>query len=301
MPDLKLISEYARRVTKCGKVVPAPAGSTFVDIPHGFLYQVTTPDQQSVTGNRPIDGDTIFIVRSIPMVMDSLTLGRIQWPGGKFLSNSLMPLSMVLGVGSFRRALTRDTVVCEPGSNIRITTSTIGVTGPTNVSMLFEGVYRYALEGGQAAAIQSAADLPRYWCNPNGNIFAPEMDLDMVLREVPDGYRWTDYRLVSNPITIAAGASVTIQIPISTAYDYLLRRLVFDPLPAFLLVRPRDGSGYELFTDYAPVFSISNAPYAQNWCLKAGTSLFIDCINPVFAGPASFTVTAVGMQQRRAQ
>lgn len=299
MADYKLISQAYQVLSKCGRPVP-PAGLAFVDIPHSFLYQVTTPANSQVTGNRFIDGDTIFLVRSIPFLQDSATSVRIQWPDGKFFSNALEPARLNAWFGSFRRPLTRDSVVCPPGSNIRVSTDTAIGGAVSNVSVLFEGVYRYGLEGGSMVPLASAADMGRYFVGPNQNIEAPEMDLDMLLSEVPEGRRQLEYRLVSPAITVAAGKTATIQIPISNAYDYLFRRLVFDPIPSGVLIRPRDGSGYELYSDYAPVDQIANSPYAVNWCLQAGTSLFIDVVNPVGNPDRTWATVVVGVQQKRA-
>jgi hypothetical protein len=302
--------------TKCGRRVIPPAGLEFLDLAKSYLYQVTTSGLSQVSGYRDITGDAPFLCRAISGIQDTATWYRVQWPDGKYLSNSLMNLTPVCWAGSFKRALTRE-VLCPAGSRILITTNNVIPNNGslTNVALLFEGVSRYAIEKATGKIWALTADQSRYYANPNMNILAPEMDLDLDGSGVPQGFRQVEYRQTSELLTYEIGGGLqlpvmfsgTIIIPSSSAFDYQLRRLEFElagPSGSTVtaLVQPRDSSGFSLSSDFVPTYLIQNSPLPKYWCIPAGTDMIFDfsvsVANPV-AGPVTVQVITVGMKQFR--
>ena len=305
-----LLQQAAKTLSKCGRRVISPDGLEFIDIPHSCpLYQVTTPASQQITGYRDIKGDTPFLCRAISAVQDVLTWYQVKWPDGKFLSNYLMSLTPNAWAGSFRRSLSRE-VVCPPESRIWVTTNTIIPNlGASNVALLFEGVRRYACDKSTGLLYALTADQARYYSNPNMNILAPEMDLDLTFPEVPQGFHQVEFRQ-SSPLALLASpaAQATVSIPSSTAFDYQLRRLEFEAIfpngvTGELLVLPRDSSGYSLCSDYVPVSLLQNVLLPHYWCVPSGSAILFDFLLQNGAGVGNVTVQAIAVgtaQYRRA-
>src|ERR1700690_3923508 len=118
------LEQAASIQTKGGRRVIPPNGLEFVDLEKKYVYQVSTPALSQVSGYRDITGEAPFICRAISAIQDVRTFYRVQWPDGKYLSNTIMDLTPVCWAGSFRRALTRE-VVCDAGSRILVTTNTV--------------------------------------------------------------------------------------------------------------------------------------------------------------------------------
>jgi len=307
------LQQAAAIQNKCGRRVLPPAGLEFVDLAKSYLYQVYTPGSSQISGYRDITGDAPFICRAISAIQDIETFYRVQWPNGRYLSNTIMNLTPVAWAGSFRRPLTRE-VLCDAGSRVLITTNTIlGAGAASNVALLFEGVSRYAIDKatGKIRALTSAE--ARYCNNPNMNILAPEMDLDLHGSGVPAGYRQVEFRRVSQVLTFPVGVgapnpyplSGTVIIPSSSAYDYQLRRMEFEiagPAGSTVtaLVNPRDSSGFSLCSDFVPTNLLQNSPLPKFWCIANGTDIIFD-FNLSVANPSAGTVTVqvitVGMKQ----
>jgi hypothetical protein len=308
------LQQAAAIQTKCGRRVIPPAGLEFVDLTKSYLYQVSTAQASQVSGYRDITGVAPFICRAISAIQDAPTWYRVQWPDGKYLSNTLMNLTPVCWAGSFRRALTRE-VILDAGSRILITTNTVLPSGQnaSNVALLFEGVSRYAIDKATGKIRALTSSEARYFNNPNMNILAPEMDLDLNGSGVPVGYRQVDFRRVSQVLSFPVGLgapnpilfSGSIIIPSSSAYDYQLRRIEFEltgPTGSYVtaLVNPRDSSGFSLCSDFVPTNLLQNAPLPHYWCIPAGTDIIFD-FNLSVANPAVGNVTVqvntVGMKQ----
>lgn len=302
-----LLQQAGIVLSKCGRRVIPPAGLEFIDLERKFLYQVSTPANQQITGFRDITGDAPFICRAISAIQDALTWYRVQWPDGRFLQNGISNLAPDCWAGSFRRSLTRE-VICPPDSRIMVTTNTIiPAAGASNVALLFEGAIRYARNKATGEMLALTSDQARYFANPNMNILAPEMDLDLTFPEVPSGYRQSEFRMSSPQLVMATpGGQQTISIPSSQAFDYLLRRLEFEVsfsagVSGELLVLVRDGSGFSLSSDFVPISLLTNALVPHYWCIQAGTALYFDVLFQSTVGNGTVTVQAntVGMKQYR--
>jgi hypothetical protein len=309
--DTQLLTQADYTLSKCGRPVP-PDGVRAVDIPHSLVYNAVLPASaiSTVTGYRSVPGETTFMLRAFSIVgstTDNCYL-RIQLPDGTFFSNALDSMSLNALVGSYRRSLSKE-VACPAGSQITVVldTSTSGAPSAVlPVAITFEGVYRYLLKSGKLAPT-TPSEAARYSRTPNGNILAPEWMLDTYFPEIPDNSRRGPFTMVSQPGVIATpGGTVTVQIPASSGYDFLIRRFCFEQVfgsgvSGETLVRPRDGSGYALYSDYAPIAQVQDAPYAKDWCVRAGVALFFDFLfrNTTGSGNVTFVVNAIGSRQRR--
>jgi hypothetical protein len=250
-------------------------------------------------------------ISCVPDVTEGAAI-QIQWPDGTFLFNQLSTLSGGAGSGSFRRTLSKE-IPCAVGSQITVTLSNAGFGAPSSVqsiALIFEGVWRYMLQGvDPLPATVTQANQKRYFQSPNGNILAPEWMLDTNYGEIPAGVRRGPYTLVSLAGSLATPGGVqTIKIPVSSHYDMLIRRLTFEQsfsggATGDLLVRPRDGSGFSLYSDYAPVNQVHDAPLAKDWCVKAGVNMFFDFLlrNTTGSGTLTYSVNAIGARQRRGE
>lgn len=309
--DAQLLTQADYALSKCGRPVP-PDGVRAVDIPHALVYNAVLAAGvlSTVTGYRSVPGETTFMLRAFSIVgstTDNCYI-RIQLPDGTFFSNALDSMSLNALVGSYRRSLSKE-VACPAGSQITVVLDTSTTGSPSAVlpvAITFEGVYRYLLKNGKLVPA-TPAEAARYSRTPNGNILAPEMMLDTYFLEIPDNARRGPYTMVSQAASIGTpGGTVTIQIPASSSYDFLIRRFCFEQtfsqgVSGETLVRPRDGSGYSLFSDYAPIAQVHDAPYAKHWCIRAGVALFFDFLfrNTAGAGNVIFVVNAIGSRQRR--
>jgi hypothetical protein len=309
----EILQEASLATTKCGKPI-MPPGVKVVDIPDGLVYVSTLASGaiSTITGYIPITGETYFMVRSIQGIPDSVANCQIQiqWPDGTFFFNGLSNLSLGCAIGSFRRVLSKE-MPCPPGTQITITLTNSAQGAPVNtqsIALVFEGVWRYMLQGADVVPVPAGlAESKRYFQSPNGNILAPEWMLDTHFAEIPSGIRRGPYTLVSLNGSIATpGGIQTLTVPVSSAYEIQVRRLTFNQsfsggATGDLLVRPRDGSGYALYSDYAPVLQVGDAPYAKDWCVRAGVNLFFDFLlrNTTGAGTLTYNVNVVGTRQRR--
>jgi hypothetical protein len=309
MADFELISQAGRALNKCAKPI-MPEGVVCVDIPCSLVYEDSlSTTAQTTTGTRSIPGDTVFMLRAFSAV-PSQTANcyiRIQFPDGTFLENRLSSFSLDAFFGSFRRSLSKE-IACAPGTQITVTIDTTAVGAPAaalTVAITFEGVYRYFLKGG--GFIQPTARMmtqsSRYQRSPNTNIMAPELALDLRYLEVPANKRKGPYTLYSAvPLVLGTpGGQGTLIIPVSGAYAFDVRKFLFENVldngvTGDVLVRPRDGAGYALTSDYAPIAQLNSAPLAKEWCIKAGGSILLDFLfrNTAGAGNVTLNVAAVG-------
>jgi len=202
--------------------------------------------------------------------------------------------------------LTKERAI-KPGESITITTNPIPTQGPTqatNVSIVFGGVWRYLLTGGGLQPLSTQRDIDRYVRSTNQNILAPELALDAVFAEIPPGFKRQPYILQSQatPVISAPGGSVTVEIPVSQSYDFLVRRFTIEPVAGSsgtVAVKRRDASGYSLDTDYIPVSLVQNAPLGKFWCIRRGVNLFVDFQVSGLTGVGTYSalVNVIGQRQ----
>lgn len=311
--DYELISQADFVLSKCGGRV-LPDGLVAVDFPGFLVYSALNSGTQITTGLRNNPEDTTFYVRAIQMqqaVAD--TKGRIQWPDGRYLSNQLCSLGGSAWFGPLKRVLTKPVPV-KPGESITIETVPSTLVSPgtdTYVAIVFEGVFRYLLKGDRVLPILTAQDADRYARSPNGNILAPEMDLDTTFDEIPKGQERTQFilqSLSSSATTISSilGGTATIEVPVSQSFDFFARRFEFEynfinDGFGTIYVKARDSSGYAFHSAYVPLNQAQDAPFGKHWCLKAGSSVFFDfeLRNPSGFGTLNLVnVSIVGARQR---
>ena len=304
-PGYKAVDLDTATLTKCGGPT-YPDGSVAVDFAGGIPYNAYNPAGVVTTGTCNNPEDTAFFVRSISIWQDLDTYGQIQWPDGLFLSNQQCSLAGSAWFGQQRRLLTKERAI-KPGESITITTNPIPTQGPaqaTNVSIVFGGVWRYLLTGGNLQPLGTQHELERYVRNTNQNILAPELALDAIFEEIPPGFKRQPYILQSQPSAqiSAPGGSVSVEIPVSQSYDFLVRAFTIEPVAGSsgtVTVKRRDASGYSLDTDYIPVGLVQNAPLAKFWCIRRGVNLFVDfqVSGLVGVGTYSAVVNVLGQRQ----
>lgn len=307
--DNTLLTECDKVLGPCGRP-ESPQGVAIVPIDYGVLYNVANGVNQQVTGTAEFSGPTDGQLESIEIISSAPCYIRIQLPNGRYLSNYLMDVGPNAYSGSFQRAITCPLVV-QPGQKFRILTDTTqSGLGAANVSVLFNISYIFAVKG-QSKPASQAASLKRYYQSPNGNIMAPELDLDLTFSEVPKGYRSGEFKLSTFPIqgTLnTPGSQTTLQILLDQQYDYSIRRLTFEQTfnggaTGVLSCIPRDSSGFSLATDYIPVSMLQNMPWAHTWDIRGGLSLFFDFSFAADAGSPSGSVTfsanAIAFRRKR--
>lgn len=304
-PSYELLKQADWTLDQCGGRV-LPDGSVAVDFPNGLVYNSNNPGGQVTVGTLTNPYDTAFYVRSLSIDQDLNSYGRIQWPDGKYMSNQQLSLEGVAWFGPLKRLITKE-VAIAPGELITVITNptpTQSSSTSTNTSMLFGGVLRYLLRGGQRVPIVGRDLAERYERTPNGNILAPERLLDSVFNEIPAGARRTPYALQSlstSAITIASpGGNGTIEVPVSQSFDFFARRFTFEVtfdggVTGESYVKARDGSGYSLHSDYAPITQVIDAPLGKAWCIKAGVSMFFDFALRNGSGMGNLNINAVNV------
>lgn len=310
--NYELIQQADYTLSQCGGR-RLTDGVVAIDFPGGLVYNSNNPPDQVTQGTITNPDDTTFFIRSISLSQDNNSYGRIQWPDGKYMSNQQLSLAQIAWYGPLKRPLTREMPI-EPGELITVVANPVPAVGPgvtTNTSILFGGVFRYLLKGGSLMSIPRG-DADRYARSPNGNILAPEMYLDTTFSEIPQGASRTPFilqSLSSQSQTIAApGGNATIEIPVSSSFDFFARRLDFETsfdggVAGELLVKLRDGSGYSLHSDYCPISQVEDAPLGKNWCVRAGVSIFADFMlrNATGVGNVNLTtVNVIGVRQKGA-
>lgn len=319
-PDLKLLQQANAILTKCGRTVPPP-GTTYVDFYHGYFYQVGVPDQTTVTEPKEVAGDTDFYLRAIQCFppqgfngsLNATPYFQIQLPDGRFLQQVLRIYNEDMAQGSCRFVLDEE-LRCPPGSKFYITTDQTIIPSGTGQLMgfLFEGVHRYYLVETPPAAVDSklvrASKIPRYLNNVNQNIMAPEW-VAGGCGPVPAGKTDELYTYVGTAVLtmgVASAATVTMRIPISRTSDFLFA-VLFQSLAfaggsfSTLYVRIRDSSGYLFTDDFVDINNIIRAPYAKNWFIKRGSTVYIDIAPQAPTGPGTVTVTLYMQGLRRTE
>ncbi len=301
VPDIKLLKQADFILDRCGRP-QAPQGLSAVYLYKAFMIQQyfgVTPSTPTQTIQKEITGETVFCLRSIQMATTSGTAISIQvlLPNGKFLINNLQDSLQTAGYGSYRYLFGVE-LECPPGSRIQVTLADTNTAAAQPFAILFEGAYKYFVEGQTSICMvqDAASGLPRYLRNGNENIMAPCWQQGIGPASPPhvSDFEWTYTASGGSfiggvwfpgaiPINVAAPLNTTITIPIDAGTDFRCRRLLFNVLAdstvtaGNILGRVRSGSGYSFTDDYIDLATyIGSAPMPKDWEIKAADAVYVD-------------------------
>jgi len=308
--DSQLILEADWVLSKCGRPTP-PRGMSAVYIPHSFLLQSLDLTSGQTTIEKTITGDTTWMLRAISANGD-VPYWQVILPNGQPFLNQSQLVQEVAGYGSGRLLMAKQ-VPCPPQSKIQVRLTALSAA----VQMLFEGAYCYYVKSQKPS---EAAGLlpPQYLDNPNQNILAPCW-MHGTGPATPPGYEDSPFTYCSAVPVIGQGLRfigagdirqfATIEIPIESASDFVVRRFHFDVTQdatvtgGEILARIRAASGHVFSDDYIDVARyIGGAPYAHDWWLKAQDTLIFDLQLVDFAGAGQMylQVYVEGVKRRKA-
>ena len=311
--DSQLILEADWVLSKCGRPTP-PRGMSSVYIPHSFLLQTLDLMSGQTTIEKTVTGDTTWMLRAISANGD-VPYWQVILPNGQPFLNQSQLVQEVAGYGSGRLLMAKE-VPCPPQSKIQVRLTALS----DPVQMLFEGAYCYYVKAQKAS--QPAGPLPpKYLDNPNQNILAPCW-MHGTGPATPPGYEDSPFTYVSAVPVIGQGLSftsaadigqfATIEIPIESSSDFVVRRFHFDVTQdagvtdGEILARIRSVSGHVFCEDYIDVARyIGGAPYAHDWWLKAQDTIILDLQLVDFAGTPNteqmyMQVYVEGVKRRKA-
>jgi hypothetical protein len=271
--DSQLILEADWVLSKCGRPTP-PRGMSVVYIPHSFLLQTLDLTSGQTTIEKTVTGDTTWMLRAISANGD-VPYWQVILPNGQPFLNQSQLVQEVAGYGSGRLLMAKE-VPCPPQSKIQVRLTALSDA----VQMLFEGAYRYYLKSPRPS--EPAGVLPpRYLDHVNQNILAPCW-MHGVGPATPAGYEDAPFTYASQVQSLRFLNSsdieqfATIEIPIESASDFVVRRFHFDVTQdagvtgGEILARIRVASGHVFSDDYIDVARyIGGAPYPHDWWLKA--------------------------------
>jgi hypothetical protein len=321
-------------LSKCGRPMP-PVGSV-VYLYKGFMIQAVLPVTSGQTFYKEITGDTIWCWRSISTALSGsppAIMAQVQSPDGKVLFNGLLDLTVIAGYGSSRYALSRE-IECPPGTKIQLALDdnylAAGAVQP--VAMLMGGAYAYFLRNGSrnlwnsgvwttipesivepmVSPEQSASLLPRVFGTVNQNIMAPCWMMGEG-PSTPAGLEDNTYTYgngVSNLASVTLGGNLTTKasIQIDADSDFLVRRFLFDVIPAAgvtagsFLIKIRAGSGYVFTDDYFDAAKyIGSAYLLKPWEVRAADSIIFEMtlVDGAGAGAISIECFAEGVRRKR--
>ena len=327
--DVQLLTQADFVLGKCGRPEPPQAGLSSLYLPKSFLVQQvfsasTGSPTQTVT--KEITGDTTWCLRGMQISSSSATAISLQvlLPDGKFLINNLQDALQIAGYGSYRYLFTVEKK-CPPGSKIQVTFEVTNTTAQQPMAILFDGAYQYLLKGGTGRICPTdevAGELPRYFADPNQNIFAPCWQHG-VGPATPPGYVDEEFVYSGKQSATASfpagypGSAISVTAANVTAIqqigmddaEFHVRRLLFEVsedgtvTSGTVLARIRDGSGYSLTDDYFDVARyIGSAPMPRDWIVEPNDSVYADLqlVDQGGTGNMYFTMYLEGFKRRRA-
>jgi hypothetical protein len=300
--DVELIKQADFVLNRCGRPI-APTGLSVVYLYKAFMLQQyfgITPTTATQTIQKEIVGETDWCLRSVQMATTNATAISIQvlLPNGKFLVNNLQDCLQIAGYGSYRYLFATEQV-CPPGSRIQVTLADTNTSAAQPFAILFEGAYKFFLNGSQSLCTvqDAAAGMPRYLRNFNENIMAPcwmqgvgprspkgVSDIEWVYPAagsvlLPSGQQLPG----AVAINVAAPENTTATIPIDSGSGFRCRRLLFQisadstVTAGNVLVRIRTGSGYSFTDDYIDAATyIGSAPMPKDWEIAAADTVYFD-------------------------
>src|ERR1035437_9483561 len=318
---LELLKQADAILSKCGRPVLA-GGVTCVPWVKNIVVPMILESGQTTVFMREIPGDTLWCLRSISSDQTMNTIKNIriqvQFPNGRYLfGGNGQDIGQFAWVGS-HRFLVDPEMDFEKGGKLRITLSdtTPGGAGVAQaVNLVFEGAYKYFLEGGQRVpgAMSLASALPRYRGDSNENILAPCW-MTGAEPEVPAGYTSNDFFTYSSEIvtfTIGGVSNAQLLIPIDEGYDFFCRRILTDiqfagevsPPTGIVLGRLRTGTGYSFNDDFIDLARyLCGAQWPKDWKIRGRDSVFVDLqtADVVGTGTITYQVHLEGVRRRKA-
>ncbi len=308
--DSQLILEADWLLSKCGRPTP-PRGLSTVYIPHSFLLQTLDLTSGQTTIEKTVTGDSTWMLRVISC-NGAAPYWQVILPDGQSLLNQSQLVQEAAGYGSGRLLLAKE-VPCPPQSKIQVRITAASEA----VQMLFEGAYCYYVKAQKSSEPMGILP-PKCLNHPNQNILAPCW-MHGTGPATPAGYEDSPFTY-SSPAPVAGyglqftGPAdilqfATIEIPIESAADFVVRRWHFDVSQdagvtgGSILARIRAASGHVLCDDYIDVARyIGGAPYPHDWWLRAKDTIILDLQLVDFAGTGQMymQVYAEGVKRRKA-
>lgn len=276
-------------LSTCGRIAPPRHGMSSVEIPAHFLYQTVVPSAQTQQQPLEISGeDASFFLSSIsgmqpPSGLDVFV--QFMFPNGRNLQQALRDWTQDAGAGSSRYVLDHE-VECPPGSKIRITGSTVWANPQTTCafSVLFEGVYRFYIEGPAPGQILTdadlAADLPRVFKTRNQNVLVPRWMTGLFPGKGQKYFYCSSSVSFALPAA-AAGANNFIEVTTDSGYEFeVLRRFIRSSVDAGSTgtpyIRSRLSNGEMLDDDYVSVAGVTGMFLGKHWHVPPGKSIITD-------------------------
>lgn len=277
-------------LSTCGRIAPPQHGMASVEIPASFLYQTVVPTAQTQQQPLEISGEQAsWFLSSIsgmqpPSGLDVFV--QFVFPNGRNLQQNLRDWTQDAGIGSSRYVLDRE-VECPPGSKIRITGSTVWANPQTTCafSVLFEGVYRFHLEGPAPGQILTeadlVADLPRVFKTRNQNLLVPRWMTGMFPAKGGQKYFYCSTAATFALPAAVAGANNFIEVTTDSGFEFdMLRRFIRVSIDAGSAgtpyIRSRLSNGEMLDDDYVSVAGVTGQFLGKYWHVPPGKSIITD-------------------------
>jgi hypothetical protein len=326
--DIELLTQADFALSRCGRPVAPSAGLSSLYLPHGFIVQQVFPagtGSPTQTVTKEITGDTTWCLRGMQISSSTATALSLQilMPDGKFLINNLQDALQIAGYGSYRYVFTVEKR-CPPGSKIQVTFQVTDPTEQQPMAILFDGAYQYLLKGGAGRICptdEAAASLPRYFADPNQNIFAPPWQHG-VGPSTPFGYQDEEFTysgkgsasvafpagVPGSAISVTNANNAAIQRIGMDDAEFHVRRLLFElseddtVTGGTVLAHIRDGSGYAFTDDYFDVARyIGSAPFPVDWVIRPNDSVYADLqlVDQAGTGYVYWTMYLEGFKRRR--
>lgn len=137
------------QINSCG-AASAPNGAKILFVPHTIPVFETLQAEQAILTDYEVatDPDYDFIVKAISYTgLTPATLFQVQWPDGRYLSNTTVDLFSFCGTGKRSRGFDAPKL-CPAASKIRLTMDNSAVGSISNVELYFEGVLKVILVNG---------------------------------------------------------------------------------------------------------------------------------------------------------
>jgi len=320
----QLLQQANYVLDSCGRQVPPP-NTSYVDIPSHITYSRFMPGDNVTQfpddiGGVMHKGRVSFFLRSLTaQSLPRDTQGvywRLRFADGRYFQSELTSHAMAFGFGSDRQVFVGgvgghpEGVEWKPGEKMYVDLDTI-IAGPPpaggyTVVLMFEGVYRFPIQGSGSVAHPFPGGMPRYFVNEPQNILAPPFRFGPTCpSETPQGFQDETWWYVSPVRDLPVIGTPVSNVPtqIEPASDFICREVwPFFPgvsptgaVQGFgsVVVRRRRGDGYALESNFVPINSIQG-PVFKELKIKARDTLNWDAY-VVDGGGAPGSVVTFGL------